>query len=202
MLPFGFSSTYAGLVTSQPVYPRASNVLRSPPLGELDASGSPCIRDLPPKLGERRTVGDRFEEAVVLLSGQTGQRVEDVRVVGRAFFQRPVLHRGRHGVGDHGIEQRSTLDGRHDRLVDRLGQALPHHDLAENVLAENLARSLGVCEADGGRRIGLDVVDRLQTDGVSAHFRASRPGIDAPKCFEEPGRRTLRRRYNNGVSLL
>ncbi len=47
VLPLGLSSTYAGLVTSHPVYPRASKVLRRPPLGKLDASGSPWVRVLP-----------------------------------------------------------------------------------------------------------------------------------------------------------
>jgi hypothetical protein len=34
-------------VTSQPVYPRASNVERNPPLGKLEASGSPWVSVLP-----------------------------------------------------------------------------------------------------------------------------------------------------------
>jgi hypothetical protein len=66
-----------------------------------------------------------------------------------------------------------------------------HHDLAENVLTENLARSLGICEADGGGHINLDAFDHLQTDGLSTHFLASRPGIYAPQLFEEPGRRSV-----------
>ncbi len=40
----------AGLVGSHAVYPRASNVALSPPLGKLDASGSPCTSSLPEKL--------------------------------------------------------------------------------------------------------------------------------------------------------
>src|SRR5215211_3283426 len=35
-------SSHGGLVGSQAVYPRASNVERMPPDGKLDASGSPC----------------------------------------------------------------------------------------------------------------------------------------------------------------
>ena len=60
---------------------------------------------------ERRAVADRVEEAVVLLGGQAGQRVEDVRVVGRALLHRPVLHRRRDGVGDVGVQRRRLLDG-------------------------------------------------------------------------------------------
>src|SRR4051794_40470111 len=45
--PFGLSMTYAGLVGSQAVYPRASNVARRPPDGNELASGSPLISSLP-----------------------------------------------------------------------------------------------------------------------------------------------------------
>ena len=41
----------------------------------------------------------RAEERVVLLGGQAGQRLEDVRVVGRALLERPLLHRERDRVG-------------------------------------------------------------------------------------------------------
>ena len=37
----------AGLVGSQAVYPRASNVERRPPDGKLEASGSPSIKFFP-----------------------------------------------------------------------------------------------------------------------------------------------------------
>jgi hypothetical protein len=37
----------AGLVGSQAVYPRASNVARIPPVGNDEASGSPWISSLP-----------------------------------------------------------------------------------------------------------------------------------------------------------
>src|SRR5271155_3337377 len=47
VLPLAVSKRYAGLVTSQAVYPRASDVPRMPPFGKLDASGSPCVRVLP-----------------------------------------------------------------------------------------------------------------------------------------------------------
>ena len=45
-----------GLFTSQYVYPRASNVVRNPPLGKLEASGSPLISILP----EKRANGSPF----------------------------------------------------------------------------------------------------------------------------------------------
>src|SRR3954451_1244845 len=45
--PFGFSRMNAGEVGSQAVYPRASKVARSTPVGNDDASGSPWISSLP-----------------------------------------------------------------------------------------------------------------------------------------------------------
>ena len=103
---------------------------------------------------ERRTVTDRVEEAVVLLRGQAGQRVEDVGVVGRTLLQRPVLHRRGHGVGDIGVERRRLLDRREHRLVDRLRQPLLHHAEAEDVRTEDLPGLLARVEADrpAGRR--------------------------------------------------
>ena len=45
--PLGFSRMKAGLVGSQAVYPRASKVARMPPVGKLEASGSPFTSSLP-----------------------------------------------------------------------------------------------------------------------------------------------------------
>src|SRR6202020_3467719 len=57
------------------------------------------------ELGQRRALAGRRVEAVVLLGGQAGQRLEYVRVVGRALFQRPLLHRERHRVGQRRVER-------------------------------------------------------------------------------------------------
>ena len=124
------------------------------------------------ELGQRLAVGDRLEEAVVLLGGQPRHRVEDVRVVGGALRQRPVLHRRGDRVGDGRIELRALLDGRDDRLVHRLRQPQPHLGQREDVGAEDLARRLGRVEADGRRHVRLDVVDGLQTHRISTQVRS------------------------------
>ncbi len=118
---------------------------------------------------ERRTVADRVEEAVVLLGGEAGQRVEDVRVVGRALLQRPVLHRRGDGVGDQRVQRSGLLDGGEHGLVDRLRQPLLHDAQAEDVGAEDLAGLLARVEADRRRDVGLHVRDGLQSDLVRAH---------------------------------
>ena len=66
-----------------------------PPVGKLDASGSPWISVLPANSAIAPPSPSGDEEAVVLLGGEAGERIEDVRVVGRALLDRPVLHRRR-----------------------------------------------------------------------------------------------------------
>ena len=94
------------------------------------------------ELGQRQPAAAGLEEAVVLLRGQAGQRIEDVRVVRRALLHRPVLHRRGDGVGHHRVERLGVLDRGQDRLVDQLGQPLLHHRQAEDVLAEDRAGDL------------------------------------------------------------
>ena len=53
------------------------------------------------ELGDRLARPGRLQEAVVLLGRRPGQRLEDVRVVGRAALDRPVLHGAGDGLG-HG----------------------------------------------------------------------------------------------------
>ena len=54
------------------------------------------------ELGDRLAVAGRGEEAVVLLGGQAGHRLEEVREVGRALLDGPVLHGRGDRVGDRG----------------------------------------------------------------------------------------------------
>ena len=127
------------------------------------------------ELGQRLAVGNRLQEAVVLLGGQAGHRVEDVGVVGGALFQCPVLHRGRHRVGDRRVEFRALLDRRDHGFEDRLGQPHLHLCLREDIRSEDLARLLAGVEADCRRHIRLDVVDRLQAYRISAQLSSYHP---------------------------
>ncbi len=109
-----------------------------PPVGKLEASGSAWISSLPEKLGERCALARGGVEAVVLLGGQAGERLEHVGVVGRALLERPLLHRQRHGVGQRGVERLAPGQRLGELLVDLLGEALALNYLAEDVLAEDL----------------------------------------------------------------
>ena len=89
----------------------------------------------------RRAVADRAEEGVVLLGGRAGQRLEPVRVVGRALLERPVLHRRGHLVGE-----RRRRAARRDRssawslLEDVLRQPLALLDSGPKTLSPNWSR--------------------------------------------------------------
>jgi hypothetical protein len=112
-------------------------------VGEAGCVGLALHERLAREFGESRTIGLRFEEAVVLLGGQAGEGVEDVRVVGGALLERPVLHGRRHGIRHQRVEGLAALDGRDHGLVDRLRQALLHDRLVEDVLAVDLAGGFG-----------------------------------------------------------
>ena len=64
------------------------------------------------ELGDRVAVAGRAVERVVLLGGGAGQRLEPVRVVGRAALHRPLAHRRGDGVGERGLERLALGDRR------------------------------------------------------------------------------------------
>ena len=137
---------------------------------EAGGVGLALDQGLSGELGERLAVGNRLEEAVVLLGGEARHRVEHVRVVGGAFGQRPVLHGRGDGVGHRRVEFGALLDGRDDGLVHRFGQPQLHLGFGEDVGAEDLPGRLGGIEAEGRGLIGLDVVDGRQAHRISAHW--------------------------------
>jgi hypothetical protein len=65
-----------------------SKVLRMPPWGKLEPSGSPWVRVLPVNWASELPCASGSREGVVLLRRQTGQWVEDVGVTRRAVLQR------------------------------------------------------------------------------------------------------------------
>ena len=77
--------------------------------GEARGVGLALDQFLAGELGDGVAVAVGGEEAVVLLGGQAGQRIEDVGVVGGPLLDRPVLHGQGHGVGDGRIELFAVL---------------------------------------------------------------------------------------------
>ena len=80
------------------------------------------------------------DEGLVLLGGDAGHRLEPVGVVGRALFNRPVLHGVGHDVGDLAGERTVLRKGLLEFLIGRVGQALPHHVIVEYHRTEYVGR--------------------------------------------------------------
>ncbi len=135
------------------------------------------------ELGDRGTLAAGLEEAVVLFGGESGQRVEDVRVMRRTLLHRPVLHRHGDGVGHGRVERLGVVDRRHHRLVNGLRQPALHDRLAEDVRPEDLAGCLRRREAGRGRLIRLDGGDRLLPSTTSTHSYL----LDSRSCLGGAG---------------
>ncbi len=88
------------------------------------------------KLHNHRAVAHRRDEAVVLLGGDARHRLKPVRIVGRALFDRPVLHCRRHYVGYRAVKLLALRNGLFQRLEHVLRQALLHRLLVEHVDTE------------------------------------------------------------------
>ena len=93
-----------------------------PPVGKLDASGSPRTSSLP-------------ENSVIAVPSESGpknescfsavapvKRLEPVGVVARAALHRPLAHRGGDAVGQLHVERLAPLEGALEVRVDGLGQ--------------------------------------------------------------------------------
>ncbi len=88
---------------------------------------------LPAEFGDCRSRAGRIDEAVMLLGGDPGHRLEEVRVVRRAMFQRPILHRRRDGVGNARIERGALANCFLQSLEYRLGKPRLRGCLVENI---------------------------------------------------------------------
>ena len=96
------------------------------------------------ELGDPAAGAGRAEEAVVLLGGQAGERLEQVGEVGGPVLERPVLHGAGDGVGDGRVgELGAEPDRLLERLEHRLGQPRLLHLLAEHQRAEQLLQVRG-----------------------------------------------------------
>ena len=102
----------------------------------------------------------------MLLGGESGQRVEDVRVMRRTLLDGPVLHRGSYVVGEGRVEWNALVDGCRDSLEDVLGQAGFHRREGEDVAAE------GVCQWLG-EAVAFHLVRGHGLDGLTAGHAAT-----------------------------
>ena len=75
------------------------------------------------------------DKAVMLLTGDAGQRLEPVGIVGGALLNGPALHDAGHDVGDLKVQRLALLNRRLEALVGRAGQTLAHLMLVEDFAA-------------------------------------------------------------------
>ena len=106
--------------------------------GERRGVGLALDELLAGELGQGRALAGGAVEAVVLLRGETGQRLEDVCVMGGALLKRPLLHGQGDGVGEAGVQGLSAGQGLGQLLEDVLGQSSALDGGAEDVRAEYL----------------------------------------------------------------
>ena len=90
------------------------------------------------ELHDRPAVAGRVDEAVVLLGGDAGHRLEPVRVMRGALLDGPVLHRVRDDGGDLGGQPLVVVDGVYDLLVRLVRQTGLHHGLGKYHGTEDL----------------------------------------------------------------
>jgi len=118
---------------------------------------------------DRTTLSIGFQEAVMLLSGQTGEGMEDVGVVSGAVLESPVLDGRCHDISGGGLERRTGLDRLLQRFVDGLGQPCLHDLVIEDILAKQ-SGGMAFLESQG---IGDAKVIRgrngAQTGGTNTH---------------------------------
>ena len=75
------------------------------------------------------------DKAVVLLTGDAGQGLEPVGVVGRALLNGPALHDAGHDIGDLKVKRLTLFNRRFQTLVGRARQTLAHLMLVEDFAA-------------------------------------------------------------------
>ncbi len=105
--------------------------------GEAGGVGLPLDQLFAGKLHQHLPARDGGDEAVVLLGGDAGHRLEPVGIMGGAFLQRPLLHRVRNDVRHLRLQRLAVLARLPQRPVGRLRQPLLHHRVVEYQAAEH-----------------------------------------------------------------
>ena len=71
----------------------------------------------------------------MLFTGDAGQGLEPVGVMGSALFNRPALHHAGHNIGYFQVKGLTLFNGCLQALVGRAGQTLTHFVLVEDFAA-------------------------------------------------------------------
>ena len=95
------------------------------------------------ELHDYGSISARCKKAVVLLSGNARHRLEPMRIMCRAFFNGPVLHRVRDDTGHTGIQFFAKLHGPFQCAVSFFRQTLPHDGVSKYHIAEEFGNIAG-----------------------------------------------------------
>ena len=106
----------------------------------------------------------------MLLGGLSVERIKDVRIVGGAMLNGPVLHDCCHCVGDTRIKGFPVADGLLQRLVHITGKAFAHHPVVEDVAGIHIHGAGFVkIKIRGFRLVGRNGPDSVKPRAVTAH---------------------------------
>ena len=103
--------------------------------GEGGSIGLAAHQLLAGELHDGGAVAHGGDEAIVLLTGDAGQRLEPVGVVGGAQLHGPALHHAGHNVCHLDVQRSTLVQGVLQALVSRARQALLHHMLVKDLAA-------------------------------------------------------------------
>ena len=121
------------------------------------------------ELGEG-AVAVRLEEGVVLLGGEAGERIENVRVVRSTTLERPILDGGSDDVGRSSIELDTGFDAGLEGLEDILREALLHLIEGEDILSvDQIDLLIAEVEAALEARLRSNRLDGVAAGWVGAH---------------------------------
>ena len=160
--------------------------------GEAGGVGLALDELLAGEVHDGQAVVGGVDEAVVLLGGDAGQRLEPVGVVGGALLDGPLLHGVGDDVGHVLVERRALLDGLHQLLIGGLGQALAHDVLVEH----HGAVQIGHFRHNGALLTRVDDRNKIPRRSHRNRCAPARSKLTA-HCFEEFSAQR-NRSYENG----
>ena len=88
------------------------------------------------KFHDHASVRGRSDKTVMLFRSDTGQRLEPVSKMCRAFSDRPVLHRLRHSIGHTDVQFRSLIDRMTKRRIYICRKGCSHHAVIKHLTSE------------------------------------------------------------------
>ena len=109
--------------------------------GEGRSVGLALDQALAAELHDRASALCRGYEGIVLFGGDSGHGLEPVGVMGAAVLERPCLHGVGDAVGHVQVDVLAFGHGFPERLVDVLGEFLPHHGIVE----DQTSKVIGYC---------------------------------------------------------